>query len=207
MSHLSPQEHARVARLVGRKCTVKCLFNGLETDALWDTGAQVSIISHSWLKQCLPGCDIRDIAELLGMDGLDLKAANGTDLPYDGWVELTFNLIEDDFDHTVTVPFLIAKDSLDMPIVRFNGESSSSAGVNGLLVDLLTSSVTGVERGKVEALVQFISSEPAKELATVKSRKQDTVIPRGQSVLVSCLAAVGPVGKIPVLFELGPNQS
>ena len=215
MSHLSPQEHARVVRLVGRKCTVKCLLNGLETDALWDTGAQVSIISHGWLKQCLPGCDIRDIAELLGMDGLDLKAANGTDLPYEGWVELTFNLIEDDFDHTVKVPFLIAKDSLDMPIVGFNVieeitklfESSSSAGVDGLLVDMLTSSLTGVERGKVEALVQFISSEPAKELATVKSRKQDTVIPRGQSVIVSCRASIGPVGKIPVLFELDPNQS
>jgi hypothetical protein len=54
------------------------------------------------------------------MDGLDLKAANGTDLPYEGWVELTFNLIEDDFDHSVKVPFLIAKDFLDMPIVGFN---------------------------------------------------------------------------------------
>jgi len=62
VSHLSPQEHAWVVRLLGRKCTVKFLLNGLETDALWDTGAQVSIISHSWLKQCLPGCDIWDIA-------------------------------------------------------------------------------------------------------------------------------------------------
>ena len=80
VSHLSPQEHAQVVHLVGRECIVKCLLNGLETDALWDTGAQVSIISHSWLNQCLPGCDIRDIAELLGMDGLKLKAANGTTL-------------------------------------------------------------------------------------------------------------------------------
>jgi len=54
------------------------------------------------------------------MDGLDSKAANRTDLPYESWVELTFNLIEDDFDHTVKVPFLIAKDSLGMPIVGFN---------------------------------------------------------------------------------------
>ena len=80
----------------------------------------MSIISHSWLKQCLPGCNIQDIAELLGMDGLELKAANGTDLPYEGCLERTFHLIEDDSDHTVTVPFLIAKDFLDMPIVGFN---------------------------------------------------------------------------------------
>ena len=215
VSHLSPQEHSQVVRLVGRKCTVKCLLNGVETDALWDTGAQVSIISRSWLKRCLPGCDIRDMTELLGMDGLDLKAANGTDLPYEGWVELTFNLIEDNSDHIVKVPFLVAKDSLDMPIVGFNVieeftkhfEGDASAGVHGSLVDVLTSSLTGADRVNVEALVQLIKAEPVKELATVKSRKQDTVIPRGQSVVVSCRAAVGPVSKIPVLFELDPNQS
>ena len=72
---------------------------------------------------------------------------------------------------------------------------------------MLTSSLTGVEGGKVEALVELIISEPGKELVTVKSRKQDTVIPRGQWVIVSCRAAVGPVSKIPVLFELDPNQS
>jgi len=55
---------------------------------------------QSWLKQCLPGCDIQDIAELLGMDGLDLKATNGTNLPYEGWVELTFNPVK----MTLTTP-------------------------------------------------------------------------------------------------------
>ena len=44
VSHLSPQQHAQIVRLVGRKCIVTCSLKGLETDALWDTGAQVSII-------------------------------------------------------------------------------------------------------------------------------------------------------------------
>ena len=57
------------------------MLNGVQTDALWDTEAQVSIISRGLLKRCLPGCDIREMTDLLGMDGLDLKAANGTDLP------------------------------------------------------------------------------------------------------------------------------
>ena len=56
-------------------------------------------------------------------------------------------------------------------------------------MDVLTSSLTGVGRGKVEVLFQFITSEPLKELATVKSRKKDIVIPRGQSIIVSCRAA------------------
>jgi len=119
------------------------------------------------------------MTELLGMDALDLKAANGTDLPYEGWVELTFNLVEDNVDHNVNVPFLAAKDSLDMPIVGFN------------VIEEITK--------YFEALVQLMKSEPVKELATVKSRKQDTVIPRGHSIVVSCRAAVGPVSKVPVL--------
>ena len=86
-------------------------------DDLWDTGAQVLIILHRLLTQCLPGCDIQDIAELLAMDGLDLEAENGTVLLYEGWVELTFNPIEDDFHQTVEVLFLSAKDSVDMPMV------------------------------------------------------------------------------------------
>ena len=62
VSHLSPQEHAQVIRLVGRKCTVKCLLNGVETEALWDTGAQVSIIPSNWVRKFHPGTDVRNIA-------------------------------------------------------------------------------------------------------------------------------------------------
>ena len=59
-------------------------------------------------------------------------------------------------------------------------------------MDVLTSSLTGVnaKRGKVKVLVQFKPSEPVKELAPEKARKQDIVIPRGESVIVSCRAAV-----------------
>ena len=55
--------------------------------------------------------------------------------------------------------------------------------------------------------MKYHTSELVKELATVKSRKQDIVIPRGRSIIVSCRATVGPVTKIPVLFELDPNHS
>ena len=76
-----------MVRLVGRKCTVKFLLNELR---LSDTGAEVLIILHCWIKQSLLHCDVPEIAALLGMNGLDLKAANANDLPYKGWVELTF---------------------------------------------------------------------------------------------------------------------
>lgn len=59
----------------------------------------------------------------------------------------------------------------------------------------------------MEALVQLIKSEPAKVLSIAKSRKQDTVTPRGQSVIVPSRDALGPASKLPVFFELDPNQS
>ena len=102
-----------------------------------------------------------------------------------------------------------------MPIVGFNvieeitkqPVDCASAGVGESVVDAQSSSVTGVEKEKVEALVNLIKTESAQELCSIKSRKQDTLLPKGQSVIVSCHAAIGPVGKVLVLFELDPDSS
>lgn len=53
-SHLTPKQHVAVANLVGKKCKVSCVLNGVPVEALWDTGAQVSIASKSWLGEYLP---------------------------------------------------------------------------------------------------------------------------------------------------------
>ena len=42
------------------------------------------------------------------MGGLILKTANVTDLPYKGWVELTFSLAEENSQRSLQVPFLVA---------------------------------------------------------------------------------------------------
>ena len=58
VSHLTPSENAKVIGLVGKKCMVKCLCNDYELDMLWDTGAQVSIISIQLLQQQLKDISI-----------------------------------------------------------------------------------------------------------------------------------------------------
>lgn len=55
----------------------KCLLNDSEVSALWDTGAQVSIMTQAMLEETLPGTAVKDILELINV-GLDLTAANGT---------------------------------------------------------------------------------------------------------------------------------
>ena len=49
---------------------------------------------------------------------LNLTAANGSAIPYQGWVELEFRVAPE--AKTLAVPFLIAKESLDLPLIRYN---------------------------------------------------------------------------------------
>ena len=49
-SLLSLKEESKVVKLIGSKCLVSCFLNDISTEALLDSGAQVSAISESWFK-------------------------------------------------------------------------------------------------------------------------------------------------------------
>lgn len=51
---------------------------------LWDTGSQV--VGAEWKRKYLPDVEVRPVEELLEEGELDLSAANGTDIPYEGWM-------------------------------------------------------------------------------------------------------------------------
>ena len=67
----------------------------METEVLWDTGAQVSIIPERLVREKFPNMSVKDIHELLGI-GADLKlqAASGMQIPYNGWVGINFRLLD-----------------------------------------------------------------------------------------------------------------
>ena len=74
--------------------------------ALWDTGAQVSIVSETFMHKQSLTSKLRNVEELLGVQGkIELKAANGTPIPYCGWIELIVRLNETQPD--ILVPFLV----------------------------------------------------------------------------------------------------
>lgn len=116
-SHLTPGERAKIAKLVGRRCTVRCSLNDMEATVLWETSAQVSILSKEVIEKFFHTNIIKDISEL--MDGeLDLTAANGTKIAYCGWTEIEVRLVSSNKDEpSVMVPFLITNDSLEYPIL------------------------------------------------------------------------------------------
>ena len=76
-THVTPRKRLQIAKLVGGSCVVPCLINGNEVNVLYDTGAQVSMISHDWMRRNLIECELKSIQDLLGTE-LDLTAANGT---------------------------------------------------------------------------------------------------------------------------------
>lgn len=208
-NHLSPSEHARVARLVGNKCSINCHLDGKAVTALWDTGAQVSIVSEHFMQNQLSTDRMKGVEELLGVhDKVDLRAANGTPIPYCGWVEVKVKLSETEPD--ILVPFLVTKEEIGPPIIGFNVIEliAKEANVNGNDTNFLESmkySLSKCKSENIQALVDLMVSNRSDDFCQVKSHKTDILIPKNESVNVPCRANTGPVNRtVPVLFE--PND-
>ena len=121
-AHLTPRQHSKLTKLVGRRCIVSRLLQGKKVDALWDTGAQVCIISKSRKDAYLPDVPVRDASDLLGELELDLQVANGIAFLYDSWIEVEFRLLgKYGQSEPITVPILVGRqDNQQYTIIGFN---------------------------------------------------------------------------------------
>lgn len=104
--------------------------------ALWDSGAQATIINEEWRKLHLPHSTVRPLSELLGSNSLVGVAANQTEIPFIGWVEAEFRLGKDStMTKPLLVPILVSSDPkvAEEPIIGYNvieevtGESSQKS--------------------------------------------------------------------------------
>lgn len=90
---------------------VQCHLDNVPTEAQWDTGAQASLMNDDWWRQHLPHSTVRPLAELLDTEPLVAVAANGSEIPYNGWVEIEFYLDCDTHrEKTLLVPMLVSTD-------------------------------------------------------------------------------------------------
>ena len=117
VTHLTPKQLSQIAKLVGKRCTTNCKLDGILIKALWDTGAQISIISEHFLRRHFPSAILRNISELLDCE-LDLTTSNGTLIPYKGFIELTFKLKHE--QDPISVPFLVKTEDISLPRVGYN---------------------------------------------------------------------------------------
>lgn len=206
------QKQDNVAELVGSKCLLKCNINGYAVTALLDTGAQVSIIDHGWMKTYLPSHHLRSLSELIGSRPLNVLAVNGDILPFDGWVEATVNLPGNSNPQlAIQVPFLVGRMTLERPILGFNVIEQLVKGQKSGTRVLAT--VTALLKGAMEigdeqadVIVNFIQMQkpPCDQEVTVKVGCQDVVISPGQLAHIKCSVPVDfDVSDPVILFE--PN--
>ena len=211
VSHLTPKQTSKIAKLVGKRCLISCEMNGRQTEALFDTGAQVSIVSQCWLEKNLPKANLRNILEILDA-GLDLKAANGTTIPYVGWVAINFAMASDDAHVNISVPFLVTSSNLDNPIIGYNVieeaiKSNSADCTNTANTSLMKSVIATFHEASTDnipAFIDFVYENAINNdnLCAVRTSKNPQIIPKGGTVTIRCRANVGITkSKIPVLFE------
>jgi len=204
-SHITPKNQVRITQLVGNKCSINCRFNEKSVTALWDTGAQVSIVSEDFLKEHLPFKEVKEIGQLLGVQTISLQAANGTSIPYSGWVEINVKLDGADTQELV-VPFLVTKQDIGIPIIGFNViesivKESAGNGQRENLINYMQTSFEGKD-DKIPALIDLITVNDPDDFCVVKSVKKDIVIPKSHTISVTCRANTGPINRdMPVLFE------
>ena len=92
VSHVTPRVQAKLVKFMRDKCTVKCLLNNVNTECYYDTCAEICLISEDWLKRYLPDVIVKPVKEILDDHEIVIKAANTTDIPYTGYVEIDFRL-------------------------------------------------------------------------------------------------------------------
>ena len=208
-THVTPKEKARVAKLIGSKCIVLCKLNGVETPVLLDTGAQVSIISLQELTKCFTETKLNKIEDLLDPGAkLELTTANGTVLPYLGWVNVKCELKGDTKGTSIIdLPMLVTESTLDHPIIGYNvlEQLVSKCDTNSEteeIISLLSDSLPDVVVGNLNSLVDSIRSESDPYLCSVKMGKRDVIIPAGETKKVACRINTGFVDRgTPVIFE------
>lgn len=155
------------------------------------------IIDRKWKDQYIPEVRVRDVSEgTEAADNLNLVAANGSSMPYEGWVEITFNLAPPANEmKELVIPVLVLKgQQLSKPIIGYNvieqimkqsEASGQSDGSKRLLNKTVRSAFPGLRRSKIRTFINLVTAESASEYC-VKVTKNHVSVPKHTIVQVKC---------------------
>ena len=186
-------------------------MNGKPTKALFDTGAYVSIVSQCWLVKNLPKANLQNILEILDAE-LDSKAANGTNIPYVGWVAINFAMASDDAHVNISVPFLVTSPNINKPIVGYSvieeaikhNAAASTNLANTRFVKSMIATFHKTNTGNIPSFIDFLYKNATNnnDLRALKTNRVTEIVPKGEAVNVHYRANVGMIRyKILLLFE------
>ena len=116
--HLDWKTQRKLVKLVGEKPMLRCMLDSKEFELLWDTGSMVSLVGRNWVEEHFPDEKIYSVSEFFD-DNLTVRAANATEVKYDGVVLLDFSLNGMEEEGFV-IPVLVASDDIVEPILGYN---------------------------------------------------------------------------------------
>ena len=106
-------------RIVGSANESIIFINGVKTSGLIDTGSMVTSISETFYKNMNPQPQLYAITEF----GLSVQSANGTELPFKGYIEAEFSapILS---DCVLNIPLLVVSDT------EYNSQVPAIVGTN-----------------------------------------------------------------------------
>ena len=205
-----PTSKKRVAQLIGKRCMVHCFINDVPLEMLLDSGAQVMMVNREWIEKALPCVKIQSLQSLFNNQSLEISAANGTEVPLDGWAEVDLRIGNQNHGYvTIRVPLLICKNcngpllgcNVITEVIKANVDNSNETDVTAILKDALS-----VTENTVEALVSalHITASDETPLCNVRIGKKGVTIPAGKIYEVKCRVREWP-GNITRLFQPCPE--
>ena len=185
-------KQSKLIKLVGRRVEVSCQIQSRKLKALWDTGAQVSLVSQLWLKANLKPeeYEIQSVNELLEQK-LEIEGVGNNKIPFVGYTVLSFQIGSSEEDESIQVPFLVCAERLHQPLIGSNviEEVVSQLGELGQqrLNKLLMTGLQGCDVAAAKAISEQLL-EDDNNSTTVKTLKQKkkTIVPAGACVILKC---------------------
>ncbi len=203
---LSPKQKDSLVSLIGKKCMLNVSLDDQLCSALWDTGAQVCIMPMSWINEQRCVGKVRPIEELVGGETLEVKSANGTSIPYTGWVKVKFRLPSSESGEVLDVPFLVTDiSSVQCPIIGYNViEHYMDSALEADMVksmNCLNASLPMLNKKKRRQVLQIVTGKKQEELCVVNTGRASTTIPKGRTTIRTLVQAGPIVEPMVALFE------
>ena len=202
---MSQHEREKVVGLVGEKCLVKCIANKNPTAMLLDSGAQVSIVSKSYLTKNYPELTVKPMKEILeNGDSFRVQWGNSTQIPFLGWTScLNVQVGDETNSATLDVPYLVTSGEIEYPILGFNAirEIVKINNDTQMLKKIFENVFSSTDHQKIDSLVNFITTEWEAQTSVI-IRGKVIAIPVGKVLHVQCKADVGFLErKPPMMFH------
>ena len=203
------RQQRKITSLVGDKCIIECTLNNVVTEALWDTGAQVSLVNTTWLKRQLPDVGVHPIAEILQSEALVLGMANNSELSYEGYAELVFQMATTGNICEVLVPVLVTSEDLPRPIIGFNViKEVVQACPQSQQIEIIsqffnTPSTASLSKSRLKNLLNVIQTDSLSDtLGAVRTGRNDVLVEKEQTAIVKFRVHAGLDQKTEALFQI-----